>query len=112
MVITTVGAAEAGKIKAVGTAEADVIKLKIDSMESGNYALVQVAQALASNNIKLVPDILVAGGRGEDGRGGTLVDVMLANVIRDQQAKAAGGGSGTAKGAAAAPAGRAAQRRP
>ena len=79
-VITTVGNAEAEKTKAVGTAEADVIKLKIDSMESGNYALVQVMQALAVNKVQLVPQI-VAGGGGS--QGGTLLDVLLANLIRD-----------------------------
>jgi uncharacterized membrane protein YqiK len=80
-VITIVGNAEASKTLAVGTSEADVIKLKIDSMESGNYALVQVVQALASNKVQLVPQI-IAGGGGS-GSGGTLVDVLLANLIRD-----------------------------
>jgi len=82
-VITIVGNAEASKTLAVGTSEADVIKLKIDSMESGNYALVQVVQALASNKVQLVPQI-VAGGGGSGQGGGTLVDVLLANLIRDQ----------------------------
>ena len=81
-VITIVGNAEASKTLAVGTAEADVIKMKIDSVESGNYALVQVVQSLAQNKIQLVPQI-VAGGGGS-GQGGTLVDVLLANLIRDQ----------------------------
>jgi uncharacterized membrane protein YqiK len=84
-VITIVGNAEASKTLAVGTSEADVIKLKIDSMESGNYALVQVVQALAQNKTQLVPQI-VAGGGGS-GQGGTLVDVLLANLIRDQMKK-------------------------
>jgi len=84
-VITIVGNAEASKTLAVGTSEADVIKLKIDSMESGNYALVQVVQALASNKVQLVPQI-IAGGGGS-GQGGTLVDVLLANLIRDHLAK-------------------------
>jgi len=79
-VITTVGNAEASKTLAVGTSEADVIKLKIESMESGNYALVQVVQALAAAKTQLVPQI-VAGGGGS--QGGTLVDVLLANLIRD-----------------------------
>jgi len=54
-------------------------------MESGNYALVQVVQALASNKVQLVPQI-IAGGGGS-GQGGTLVDVLLANLIRDHLAK-------------------------
>jgi uncharacterized membrane protein YqiK len=78
-VVRTVGDAEASKTRAVGGAEAEVIKLKIASMESGNYAVVQVAEALAKSGVKLVPDI-VAGGSTS---GGTLVDVLLANVIRE-----------------------------
>jgi uncharacterized membrane protein YqiK len=78
-VTRTVGDAEASKTRAVGGAEAEVIKLKIASMESGNYAVVQVAEALAKSGVKLVPDIVAGGGAS----GGTLVDVLLANVIRE-----------------------------
>ena len=85
-VLRTVGNAEAAKTQAVGGAEAEVIKLKIASMESGNYALVQVAQALASAGVKLVPDIVAGGGAMG---GGTLVDVLLASVIRDRSANGA-----------------------
>jgi uncharacterized membrane protein YqiK len=77
-VLRAVGNAEAAKTHAVGSAEAEVIKLKIASMESGNYAMVQVAEALAKAGVKLVPDIVAGGGNGA---GGTLVDVLLANVI-------------------------------
>lgn len=79
-VIETVGKAEAGKTLAVGKAEADVIKEKIASMESGNYAAVQIAQALAANKIALVPQIIAGGGQP----GGTLVDVLLASIVRDK----------------------------
>ena len=64
----------------MGAADAEVIRLKISSMEAGNYAVVQVAEALAKSGNKLVPDI-VAGS--SDGKGGTLVDVLLAGLIRD-----------------------------
>jgi uncharacterized membrane protein YqiK len=84
-VISTVGDAEASKTRAVGGAEAEVMKLKIASMESGNYAMVQVAEALAKSGVKLVPDIVA--GVGTSGQGGTLVDVLLANVIRDSTAR-------------------------
>jgi uncharacterized membrane protein YqiK len=82
-VLKTVGDAEASKTKAVGGAEAEVIKLKIASMESGNYATVQVAEALAKSGMKLVPDIVAGGGSSTSG--GTLVDVLLAGLIRDGQ---------------------------
>jgi len=83
-VVTIVGNAEAGKTRAVGAAEAEVVKLKIASMESGNYALVQVAQALAANHVKLVPDILVSGTAGTNG---SLVDVLLGSMLNDKLKK-------------------------
>jgi uncharacterized membrane protein YqiK len=92
-VITTVGNADAAKTLAVGTAEADVIKLKIASMESGNYAAVQIATALASNHIKLVPDIM-AGGGGND-QGG-LINVLLAKMLTG--ANGTNGGNGSSGG--------------
>lgn len=75
------GDAEAAKTLAVGGAEATVVKQMIDSMESDNYAVVQVAQALAKSGVKLVPDIVAGGSSGVGG--GTLVDVLLSGLIRD-----------------------------
>ncbi len=88
-VLQMVGAAEAGKTKMVGTAEADVIKLKIESMQSGNYAGIEIAKALASSGTKLVPDIVATGGGGNAGLtgNGSLVEVLLASIIRDQLQK-------------------------
>ena len=86
MVTTTVGNAQAEKTRAIGTAEADVITLKINSMESGNFALIETAKALAGSGFKLVPDI-VAGAGGADG-GGSLVNVLLANLIASSHPKA------------------------
>ena len=78
-VLRTVGEAEGAKILAVGSAEAKVIEQKVSSMEAGNYAVVQVAEALAKGNIKIVPDI-VAGG-GTDPMSGGLTSVLLGNLI-------------------------------
>ena len=83
-VLRTVGDAEGSKIKAVGGAEAEVIRLKVASMEAGNFAVVQVAEALAKGGIKIVPDI-VAGG-GADGMGGGLVNVLLGNMLHQDHA--------------------------
>jgi len=82
MVVTTVGNAEASKVKAVGSAEADVIRLKIESMQAGNYASVQIAQALSTSRNPIVPQILAGGSNSS--QGGTLVDVLLANIVSGQ----------------------------
>lgn len=76
------GEAEAGKIQSVGTAEADIIRRKIESMDSGNYAIIETAKALANSGFKLVPDIIAGGNT--DGGGG-LVNVILANLITKGQ---------------------------
>lgn len=81
-VLSTVGEAEGAKIRAVGGAEAEVIKQKVDAMDAGNYAVVQVAEALAKGGIKIVPDIVA--GSGNDAAGGGLVQVLLGNLIHEQ----------------------------
>lgn len=75
-VIIKIGNAEAGKVKAIGSAEAEVIELKIKSMEAGNYASVQIAQALAEGHVKIVPDISVGGGSG-----GGMAEAFLAQLV-------------------------------
>jgi hypothetical protein len=52
-------------------------------MEAGNYASVQVAQAFAGSRIPLVPNIMVSSSGGNRS-GGTLVDVLLANMLTGQ----------------------------
>ena len=88
MVLKTVGAAEGEKILAVGTSEAEVIKKKTAAMDPEKYAMVEVARALAGSGFKLVPDIIASGGgSGADG-GNSLVNILLASVIRDNVKKA------------------------
>jgi len=73
------GKAEAGKIKAVGLAEAEVTKQKTQAMGSEQYAIVRVAETLAANHIKLVPEILVSGKNGESGGG--MIDALIGNEM-------------------------------
>jgi len=83
MVLKTVGAAEGEKILAVGTSEAEVIKKKTAAMDPEKYAMVEVARALAASGFKLVPDIVATGGAGGTAGGNSLVNILLASVIRD-----------------------------
>lgn len=77
--IKVIGSAEAAKIDAIGGAEASVIKMKIESMEPGNYAAIQIAKAFAEGHVKLVPDVMVGSASGA---AGTIVDVLMANLVR------------------------------
>lgn len=80
------GDAEAAKIKAVGSAEADVINQKILSMQSNNYAAIEVSKNLANSRVPIVPTI-VAGGDGANGSGSSLVNVLLANLVHSSLQK-------------------------
>lgn len=72
------GEAEAGKTLAVGEAEAEVTKKKIASMEAGNFAGIEIARALASSKVPLVPEVM--GGTAE---GGSMLSLFLASMFRD-----------------------------
>lgn len=76
-----IGKAEATAIKATGTAEAEVVKLKIASMDAGNFTGIEVAKALSKiEGLKLVPEIMVSGGAGGDT--GSLLTAFLASMFR------------------------------
>lgn len=79
-VLIAIGNAEAQKVSAVGSAEAEVIQKKTDANGKSNYALIEVARALSSSGKPLVPEIMAGGSGNEDG---TLVNVLLAGIIKD-----------------------------
>lgn len=79
MVLRTVGEAEAAKVTAVGTAEANVLKQKVESVGPAAYATMAVAEHLSENGIKIVPDILVSGG--SEGGGSGIVDALLGSML-------------------------------
>lgn len=78
--ITEVGSAKAGVTLKVGQAEATVAKEKVAAMGETQYAIVQVANALATNHVKLVPEILV-NSAGGNGSGNGLLDALLGAEI-------------------------------
>ncbi len=54
---------------AIGKSEADVLELKTKAVGPMVYGQMAVAESLAKNKIKLVPDILITGAGGSDGGG-------------------------------------------
>lgn len=82
-VLTTVGKAKAENISAVGSAEAGVIKQKTEAMGQEQFAVVQVAEHLATNNIELVPKILVQGAGGQ---GNGLLDALIGSELLKKMA--------------------------
>ena len=80
-VLTVVGNATAERTMAVGTAEASVIKLKTEAVGQGNYAVIEVGRALAEAKTPLVPQIMAGGGSGDGGS--SLVNILLAGLIKD-----------------------------
>lgn len=89
MMLTTVGKAEGEKVKAIGLSEAEVIQKKTAAVGQGNYALIEVATALAEAKIALVPQISVTGGVGANGGSNGIVDVLLAQLVLAQKADGA-----------------------
>ena len=84
-VLTVVGNATAERTTAVGTAEASVIKLKTEAVGQSNYAVIEVGRALAEAKTALVPQIMAGGGSSEGG--GSLVNILLAGLIKDGMKK-------------------------
>ena len=82
-VLKMVGAAEAEKTQKVGSAEAEVIRQKVNATNAESFVAIEVARALAGSGQKLVPDI-IAGGQGQ---GSTLVEVLVANMLKDNVLK-------------------------
>lgn len=87
-VTTITGEADASKTKAIGTAEANVIEMKTKAMDKEQFALVEVARALAASGQKWVPEI-ISGNGGEGGNAGSLVNVLLAQLVAANAAKKA-----------------------
>lgn len=66
--ISLTGNAEAEKILAIGKSNAEAYKLSVEAMGGDNFTQLKVMESIGAQNIKIMPDILIAGG-GEGGNG-------------------------------------------
>jgi uncharacterized membrane protein YqiK len=94
--VRMIAEAEASKTKQIGDAEATIVRSKgeaqakayrdqVDALTAQGVTTVEVMKAISGAGLKITPDILV-GGAGEGGEGG-LVQVLLAQLIRQQRAE-------------------------
>jgi hypothetical protein len=70
--LTQVGEAKGVEPRAVGLANAEAYEKQVEALGQLPTALVNVAKVFAENKIKIMPDILVAGG------GGNAIDMLAA----------------------------------
>jgi hypothetical protein len=59
--ISVTGNAEAEKILAIGKSSAESYKLAVEAMGGNNFTQLKVTEAIGTNNIKIIPDVLITG---------------------------------------------------
>ena len=69
---------EAEAIRATGQAKADAYRAGVESLGSESYALVQLFQIVAEKNLRIVPDVMVAGASGSGG----MAEALMAMLAR------------------------------
>ena len=84
-----VGDAEAAVIRAKGEAQAEAYRRQVEALTANGVTMVEVTKAIAAAGLKITPDVVVGGGSGREGGG--LVDLLLANMVREQRAKETAG---------------------
>lgn len=67
--ISLTGNAEAEKILAIGKSNAEAYKLSVEAMGGDNFTQLKVIESIASENVKIMPDVLI-GGSGDNANGG------------------------------------------
>ncbi len=95
--VQLIAEAEASKTKQIGDAEASVVQSKgeaqakayrdqVDALTAQGVTTVEVMKAISTAGLKITPDIIV-GGAGDGVEGGGLVQVLLAQLVRQQRAE-------------------------
>ena len=78
-----IGDAEAAIIRAKGEAQAEAYRRQVEALTSQGVTMVEVTKAIATAGLKITPDVVVGGSSGGDGGG--LVNLLLANMLREQR---------------------------
>jgi hypothetical protein len=89
--ISLTGNAEAEKILAIGKSSAESYKLAVEAMGGNNFTQLKVMEAIGEQHIKIMPDILIAGGGDAAGSSisGLLGLQLLEQVKKNKEEKGA-----------------------
>jgi len=82
--ISLTGNAEAEKILAIGKSNAESYKLSVEAMGGNNFTQLKVMEAIGSQNVKIMPDILISGN-GDSANGG--ISGLLGLKLLEEVAK-------------------------
>lgn len=84
--ISLTGKAEAEKILAIGQSSAESYKLAVEAMGGDNFTRLKVMEAIGSQHIRIMPDVLIGGGsEGANGPISGLLGLKLLEEIANKQ---------------------------
>lgn len=86
--ISLTGNAEAEKILAIGKSSAESYKLAVEAMGGNNFTQLKVMEAIGTQQIKIMPDILI-GGNG-DGANGSISGLLGLQLLEQLKKKTNG----------------------
>lgn len=75
--ISLTGNAEAEKILAIGKSNAESYKLSVEAMGGNNFTQLKVMESIATQNVKIMPDVLISGGDNTNGSISGLLGLQL-----------------------------------
>lgn len=79
--ISKTGTAEAEKILAIGKSNAESYKLSVEAMGGNNFTQLKITEAIGSNRIKVIPEVLIAGSNG-DGANGPISGLLGMELLK------------------------------
>jgi len=85
--ISVTGNAEAEKILAIGKSNAESYKLSVEAMGGNNFTQLKVMESIGSQNVKIMPDILIGGGDSANGGISGLLGLKLLEEIAKRNDK-------------------------
>lgn len=81
--IAVTGNAEAEKILAIGKSSAESYRLAVTAMGGDNFTRLKVTEAIGKDKIKIIPEVLIAGGNGSDSPNGPISGLLGLKLMEE-----------------------------